>query len=187
MFTINNKEGGVRMPSEKILAKKQEEVKKMVEKYKSAKTIIIADYLGLTVAQDTEFRVELRAKEVDYKVLKNRMLLIAFKELGIEGAETILQGPTAIAMSCSDYVLPAKVCADAAKKYKTFEIKGGVMDGKLISADEVKSLANMPTKEQLVARVLAGLNSPISGFVNVLSANIRGLVTVLKAISEKAE
>ena len=175
------------MPSKKILAKKQEEVKKMVEKYKSAKTIVLADYLGLTVSQDTEFRAELRAKEVDYKVLKNRMMLIAFKELGIEGAEDILQGPTAIAMSCSDHISPAKACASAAKKYKTFEIKGGVMDGKIISADEVKSLANMPTKEELVAQVLRGLNSPISGFVNVLAANIRGLVTALKAISEKAE
>lgn len=175
------------MPSEKILAKKQEEVKNMVEKYKNADTIVIVDYLGLTVAQDTELRTELRAKEVDYKVLKNRLLLIAFKELGIEGAEAMLQGPTAIAMSYSDHILPAKVCMNAAKKYRTFEIKGGVMDGKLISADDVKLLANMPSKEEIVTRVISGLNSPISGFINVLSANIRGLLTVLKEISENAK
>jgi large subunit ribosomal protein L10 len=177
--------GGVRMPSEKILAKKQEEVKIMVDKYRKAKTIVFADYLGLTVAQDTEFRARMREKKIDYKVQKNRLLLIALRELGIEGLESMLQGPTAAAMSETDNILPAKLCFDTEKKFKTFEIKGGVVDGKAFSAEEIRELSSMPSKEQLVARVLGGLNSPISGLVNVLAANLRGLARVLNGIAEK--
>jgi large subunit ribosomal protein L10 len=172
------------MPSEKILAKKQEEVKKMVDKYKGAKTIVFADYLGLTVAQDTGFRAFLREKKVSYKVQKNRLLLIALKELGVEGLESMLQGPTATAMSLSDNILPARLCAEAEKKYKAFEIKGGVVDGKAVNAEGIRELSNLPSKEQLVSRVLGGLNSPITGFVNVLAANLRGLARVLNGIAE---
>jgi large subunit ribosomal protein L10 len=181
---IDNNIGGVKMPSEKILAKKQEEVKTMVDKYRGAKTIVFADYLGLTVAQDTGFRAYLREKNIDYKVQRNRLLLIALRELGVEGLESMLQGPTAAAMSETDNVLPAKLCVEAEKKFKTFEIKGGVVDGKAFSADDIRALANLPSKEQLVARVLGGLNSPITGFVNVLSANLSGLVRALGKIAE---
>jgi large subunit ribosomal protein L10 len=172
------------MPSGKILARKQEEVRKIIDKYSEAKIIVFLDYLGLTVAQDTELRAGLREKDLDYKVVKNRLLLKAFKEMDVEGIEEILQGPTAVAMSVEDYVPSAKACTDAEKKYKALEIKGGMMDGKVISVEEVKAIANLPTREELVAKVLCGMNAPISGFVNVLAANLSGLARVVKAIAE---
>lgn len=173
------------MPSAKILAKKQDEVKKMAEMYKDAKTIVVADYLGLTVAQDTQLRAGFRASDVDYKVQKNRILLLALKEIGISEANDLLQGPSAIASSKTDHVTAAKMCAEAEKKYKAFEIKGGILDGKVVTADDIKALANLPSKEELVAKVLGGLNAPITGFVNVLAANLRGLARVIGAIAEK--
>jgi large subunit ribosomal protein L10 len=173
------------MPSAKILAKKQDEVKKMVDMYKDAKTIVITDYLGLTVAQDTALRAGFRAQDVEYKVQKNRILLLALKEIGIKDAQDLLQGPSAIASSKDDYVLPAKLCADAERKYKAFEIKGGIMEGRVVTADDIKALANLPSKEELVGKVLGGLNAPIYGFVNVLAANLRGFARVISAIAEK--
>jgi len=172
------------MSSGKMLAKKKDEVKRMTEKYKSAKTIVIVDYLGLSVAQDTVLRTEFRNKGVDYKVLKNRLLKISFNDMGIMNAETLFQGPTAAAMSRDDYVLPARLCTDAEKKYKAFDIKGGVLDGRVVTADEVRALAALPSREQLVANVLGGLNAPISGLINVLSGSIGKLVRVLGAIAE---
>ena len=173
------------MPSAKILAKKQDEVKKMADMYKDAKTIVIADYLGLTVAQDTQLRAGFRASDVEYKVQKNRILLLALKEIGIDNVNDLLQGPSAIASSKEDYVLPAKMCAEAEKKYKAFDIKGGIMDGKVVTADDIKALANLPSKEELVGKVLSGLNAPIYSFVNVLAANLRGFARVIGAIAEK--
>jgi large subunit ribosomal protein L10 len=136
------------------------------------------------VEQDTELRNALRKAGVEYKVVKNTLTRFAAKENGLEGLDTYLNGPTAMASS-ADAVAPAKVLSEFAKKYDKLKIKVGVVEGKVIDVSGVKALAELPPREVLIARVLGGFNAPISGLVNVLNGNIRGLVVALNAIAEQ--
>ena len=151
---------------------------------KAAKGMVFADYRGLTVEQDTELRSALRKAGVEYKVVKNTLTRFAANENGLEGLDTYLNGPTAMASSV-DPVASAKVLSEFAKKYDKLEIKVGVVEGKVIDASGVKALAELPPREVLIARVLGGFNAPISGLVNVLNGNIRGLAVALNAIAEQ--
>lgn len=173
------------MPSEKILQQKQSVVKGISETIKSAKSLILADYRGLTVQQDTELRNALRKAGVEYKVVKNTLTRFAAKENGLDGLDEFLNGPTAMAISVNDPVAPAKVLSEYAKKYDKLELKVGVVEGKIIDLMGIKALAELPSREVLIARVLGGLNAPITGFVTVLNANIKGLVVALNAIAEQ--
>lgn len=173
------------MPSKKVLQEKVEVVKELTEKIKAAKAIVLADYRGLTVEQDTELRNALRKAGVEYKVVKNTLTRFAAKENGLDGLDSFLNGPTAMAVSTSDLIAPAKVLAEYAKKYEKLELKVGVVEGKIIDVNGIKALAELPPREVLISRVLAGFNAPITGFVNVLNGNLRGLVCALNAIAEQ--
>jgi len=173
------------LPSEKVLQQKKEVVKELSEKIKGAKSMVFADYRGLTVEQDTELRNALRSAGIDYKVVKNTLTRFAMKENGLVGLDSYLNGPTAMAVSDTDPVAPAKVLAEYAKKYEKLELKAGVVEGKVIDVAGIKALAELPSREVLIARVLGGFNAPISGFVNVLNGNLRGLVVALNAIAEQ--
>jgi len=173
------------MPSEAKLALKKEIVKELSEKIREAKTLIFADYRGLTVEQDTELRRALRKAGVEYKVVKNTLTKLAAKENGYDELEPFLNSPTAMALSNTDVVAPAKVLSEYAKKFDKLELKVGIVEGKIIDLDGIKAIADLPPREVLIARVLGGFNAPLSGFVNVLNANIRGLVVALNAIAEK--
>ncbi|QNU66584.1 50S ribosomal protein L10 [Ruminiclostridium herbifermentans] len=173
------------MPSNKILEQKKEIVRELSEKVKSAQSFILADYRGLTVEQDTEMRNALRAAGVEYRVVKNRLTSLAMKENGYEELDSFLEGPTSIAMSTNDVVAPAKVLSEFAKKFEALELKVGVVEGKVIDLNGIKALAELPSREVLIAKVLGGFNAPISGFANVLNANLRGLVVALNAIAEQ--
>ncbi len=173
------------MPNAKVLAEKQAIVATLADKMKSASSGVLVEYKGITVANDTKLRRELREAGVDYAVVKNTMVKLAADQVGFEGLDPILNGTTALAMSMTDPVLPAKILSGFAKKSDTFKIKAGFVEGKVISSAEVIELAELPAKEVLVARVLAGFNTPISGFVNVLNGNLRGLVVALNAIAEQ--
>lgn len=173
------------MPSEKILQVKQAEVAQIAEDLKNSLATVIVSTRGLTVEEDTELRVALRKAGVKFAVRKNTLAGKAAEAAGIEGAEEYFKGPTAIATSADSYTEAAKILCQYEAKFEKLEVKGGVLDGKVISAAEVKELSKMPSKEELVARVLGGLNAPISGLVNVLNGNIRGLVVALNAIAEK--
>ncbi|HHV60893.1 MAG TPA: 50S ribosomal protein L10 [Clostridiaceae bacterium] len=172
------------MPSKKVLEQKVRAVDELTEKIKNCAGIVLADYRGLTVEQDTELRNSLRKAGVEYKVVKNTITHFAIKNSNLDGLEPYLKGPTALAISM-DPVAPAKILSEYAKKFQKLEIKAGVVEGKVIGADGVKALADLPSREVLVARVVGGLNAPISGFVNVLNANLRGLVVALKAIADQ--
>jgi len=176
------------LPSNKVLEQKKEVVQKLSEKIKSAQSIVLADYRGLTVEQDTALRNALRAAGVDYRVVKNTLTSLAMKANGLEELEGFLNGPTAMAISTTDAVAPAKILSEYAKKFEKLELKAGMVEGKIIDVEGIKALAELPSREVLIARVLGSLNSPITGFVNVLNANLRGLVVALNAIAEqKAE
>ena len=155
------------MPNAKILSEKQAIVAELTEKFKNAAGGVIVDYKGVTVAEDTELRAKMREAGVDYFVAK---------------------GTTSVAVCEGDPVAAAKVVAEFSKKVaaqQKFIIKGGFVDGKVISVEEVKALADLPSKEVLVATVLGTLIAPVRGLATVLDANISGLARVINAIAEQ--
>lgn len=173
------------MPSNKVLEQKKQIVQGLTEKIKSAQSIVLADYRGLTVEQDTALRNALRAAGVDYKVVKNTLTSLAMKASGLEDLDGFLSGPTAMAISTTDAIAPAKILAEYAKKFEKLELKAGMVEGNIIDVEGIKALAELPSREVLIAQVLGGFNAPISGFVTVLNANLKGLVVALNAIAEQ--
>lgn len=174
------------MPSEKVLAKKQEQVTVLAEEIKAANVGVLVDYVGITVEDDTKLRKELREAGCSYKVIKNRILSRALAEAGVDGLEAHLEGTTAFAYG-EDYTAAPKVLSKYAKDLETFKIKAGFIDSGVVEADDINALAKLPSKKVLVAQALGGLNAPIQGFANVLSGTMRALVTALDAIAKQQE
>lgn len=170
--------------SANLEAKKQivEEIKAKIQ---NSKSVVFVASKGLSVADDTELRREFRAKNVEYKVLKNTLVRRAFNELGITDFDADLNGPTTVAFGL-DETSAAKIVIDAVKKYEDkISVKCAYVEGGRVDGKGVKALASMPSKEELVAKMLGSLQAPISNFVGVLSAIPRGLVIALNAIAEK--
>jgi large subunit ribosomal protein L10 len=170
-------------------AEKEAVVETLKEKLSQTKGAVLTNYRGLTVAQDTKLRRKLREGGVEYKVVKNTMMRIAADELGLNDLDSVLEGPTAIALSYTDPVAPAKIISEFIKesKLEVLEVKAGLVEGKVIDAHGVKALASLPPREVLIAQVLAGMQSPIAGLVNVLQGSIRNLVYTLEAVRQKKE
>ncbi|MCD6580438.1 MAG: 50S ribosomal protein L10 [Desulfuromusa sp.] len=162
-------------------------VEEFAAKLATAKAAFLADYRGLTVEQVNELRGKLHEAGVEYRVVKNTLLRLAAKGTSFECLSEYLQGPTAIAISQDDPVAPAKVLNDFAKDSKVFELKTGVLDGKILSAEDIKALADLPSREVLLAKMLGSINAPVSNFVGVLAAVPRSLVQVLGAIKDQKE
>lgn len=158
------------MPSEKVLENKKAMVKQLTERLQNAQAGVLADYRGLTVEQDTELRRKLREANVEYTVLKNSIIRFAAKEVGLEDLDSVLEGPTAIATSNDDVISPAKLLCDFAKGNDLLEIKAGFVEGKVISIDEVKQYASIPSKEVLISKMMGSLQSPISKLARTLQA-----------------
>ncbi len=163
------------MPSEKILAAKKQVVADLVESFKGAATFVFASSRGLTVAQDTELRNELRKNGVKFQVVKNTTLRLVFKELGIEGLDEMFKGPTTVAYS-EDVIAPAKVLSKFAEEYEPLEIKGGIVEGRFADKAEIDALAKVPDKETLYSQVVYGLLFPFTK-----------LAMLVKAVAEKAQ
>lgn len=170
---------------EQALQAKVQVIEEIKEKISSSQSMVLVDYRGLNVAQLTELRKRYREAGVDYKVYKNTMMRFAFKELGLEEFNEFLKGPSGVAFGKDDPVSAAKITTEFAKTNDKLEIRAGIVDGKVIGVEGVKALAELPSREVLVAQVLGGLNAPIQGFANVLQGTIRGLAIVLNAIVEK--
>lgn len=160
------------MPSAKVLEQKKVTVAELIEKLKAAQAGVLVDYRGLTVSEDTELRRKFREAGVEYTVVKNTLTRFAAKEVGLDELDGALHGPTSLAISDSDPVAPAKIIADFAKGNEKVEIKAGFLDGKVISLDEVKTLANTPSREVLIAKIMGSLNAPVSKLVRTLQALI---------------
>ena len=175
------------MPSAKVLEQKQQIVNELTEKLKTAVAGVLVDHRGLTVEEDTALRRELRAAGVEYSVVKNTLTRFAAKEVGFDELDPILNGPTALALSFSDVIAPAKVLCGYAKKNEKLEIKSGFMDGKVISLDEIKALADTPSKETLIAKIMGSLNAPVSKLVRTLQALVDNGVEPAEIVSPKAE
>ena len=164
------------MANAKVLAKKKNEVQAYKEKFEKSKLVILADYRGINVSDVTKVRADLRKSNTEYKVAKNSTLRFAAKEANLGELESLLEGPTAIAFSYEDYVEPAKVIYDYAKTSDFYKIKGGVMDGKVISVEEIERLAKLPSREMLLTQL-----------ATVLLANIRNFAVVVDQVRQKKE
>lgn len=150
------------MASEKILNRKKEEVSKLAEQMKDAKLILLTDYRGINVTDDTTLRKDLRNAGAKYTIIKNNITKRALAECGIEGLEEKLEGPTAVVMSSEDYLEPSKVIYKFSKDNDYYTIKGGVIDGKVMSADEIITLAKLPSRETLLSMLAGALLGNIS-------------------------
>lgn len=160
-------------------------VAEIKEKLDKTQSMVLYDYRGLTVAEVTDLRNQFRAAGVEYVVLKNSMIELAAKELGIEGLDPYLKGPTAVAFGMTDAVAPAKVLTEYIKKVKKTEIKCGMVDKKVVDVKGVEALAKLPPKEFLIAQMMGSLNAPITNFVGVLSATLRSLVYAVDAVRKQ--
>lgn len=149
---------------------KQAKVEEIREKLEKSQSVVLASYQGLTVEEDTQLRKSLREAGVEYKVYKNTLVILAAKELGIEGLEEHLQGPISIAIGYDDVTAPARILNDFAKTHKKLELKAGLVQGEIYDADKVKQLANIPSKDVLIAKLLGSIKSPLSKFAYLLNA-----------------
>lgn len=172
------------MPNEKVLEAKKAQVAEVVEALNNAATGVLVDYRGLTVEEDTKLRNDLRAAGVKYFVVKNTLLRLAANQVGLEELDSILHGPTALAVS-EDPVAPAKILFDFAKENDKVEIKSGFMDGKVMSMDELTTLAKTPSKEALIAKILGSLNAPASNLVRLLNTIVEGGEEIPDLIAKK--
>lgn len=174
------------MPSEKVLQKKQAAVAALSEQMKQSAAGILVDYKGINVEDDTKLRQELREAGVEYTVIKNSILRRASKEAGYEEINELLVGSSALAMSLEDPVAPAKILAKYQKALKDhFTIKGGFVDGQVVSLDEIQRLSDLPSKEELIANLLSSLNAPVSKLAVVLNGNMQKLAIALSEISKQ--
>ncbi|MGD6857594.1 50S ribosomal protein L10 [Bacillus infantis] len=151
-------------------------VDEIADKFKASKSTIVVDYRGLTVAEVTELRKQLREAGIEFKVYKNSMARRAADATELSGLNEALTGPNAIAFSNEDVVAPAKILNDFAKKHEALEIKAGVIEGNIASVDEVKALAELPSREGLLSMLLS-----------VLQAPIRNLALAAKAVADQKE
>lgn len=164
--------------------KKIELVEQIKKKLNEHDNLIITDYRGLSVKQITELRKKLYEKGVLYQVVKNNLVKIALKDSKIEGLDEYLFGPSAIVFAKDDPVFPSHVLSKLAKT-SSLKIKGGYSEGKIISKDEIEQLAQLPSKDILLASLIGSLKSPANRLVAVLNGPLRSLVSVLQQISKQ--
>lgn len=136
---------------------------------KDAQSVVLVDYRGLTVEQDTRLRKQLREAGVTYKVYKNTMMNFAFKGTDFEGLAPYLEGPSAVAVSTSDATAPARVLCKFAKEATKLEVKGGVVEGVVYDANGIADIAKIPSREELISRLLGSMQSPITNFARVMN------------------
>ena len=150
------------MASEKILNQKKEEVAKLAEKIKEAKVVLLTDYRGINVSDVTGLRAKLRNAEVEYSVIKNNITRRALAECNIEGLDDALLGPTAVIIGNNDYLDACKTIYEYAKDNEFYKIKGGIIEGKVVSVEEIITLAKLPSKETLIGMLAGALLGNIS-------------------------
>ena len=164
------------MASEKIIKQKDEAVKRLAEDLKDTKIILLTDYRGITVEDVTKLRSELRENNAEYRVIKNNIVRRALDLNGESGLDDLLVGPTAVITSKEDYLAPAKAIYNFTKGHDFYKIKGGIIEGKVMTAEEIITLAKLPSRQELLAK-LAG----------ALLGNISKLAVALDAVREQKE
>lgn len=166
-------------------AHKIEEVAAIKDRFARSSAVILADYRGLTVKEMQALRTSLQESGAELRVYKNTLAQIAMRELALPDLGELLDGPTAFLFSYGDPVAPAKALVDFAKAHKALTLKGGFVDSTITSADGVKSLASLPSREQLISMLLGTMQNPAASFVRVLSGPAGAFARVVKAIADQ--
>ncbi|RUT27845.1 50S ribosomal protein L10 [Paenibacillus zeisoli] len=164
------------MANAKVIQAKQDAVDVVTSKLRESVTTVVADYRGLNVSQVTELRKQLREAGIEFQVLKNSLVRRATAAAELTELDEVLAGPTAIAFSTNDAVAPAKILNDFAKKNDALKIKGGVVEGRVVGVDQIKALAELPSREGLLSMLLS-----------VLQAPVRNFALAVKAVADKEE
>lgn len=169
------------------LDEKKQIVDELRDKFSRSKVVIVTDYKGLDVARITDLRRQLQEAGVEYRVVKNTLLVRASEETEAAAIQDVFKGPSAVAFAYDDPVPPAKVLTQFAKDNEKLEIKGGVMSGKVLSIDDVKALSKLPSREVLLAQLLMTMNAVPTGLVQALADVPRRFLNVVQAIKEQKE
>ena len=156
------------MASETILKQKEEEVKALAAKMKDAKLVLLTDYRGISVADDTALRTEVRKANAEYKIIKNNIVKRALNANGENGLDSLLEGPTAVIMTSEDYLEPTKAIYNFTKSNEFYKIKGGIIEGKVMTAEEIIAIAKLPSRDTLLSMLAGGLLATISKFAIAL-------------------
>lgn len=166
-------------------ATKEGLVAEIKDRFNGSEAVLLADYRGLTVKEMQELRVKVREVGGEIKVYKNSLTEIAIRELALPSLDEYLEGPTAFVFIDGDPVAPAKALAGFAKEHQALEVKGGLVQNRVVGADGVKALATLPSREELIAKLLGTMQNPLTGTVRVLSGPARSLATVIDAIAKQ--
>lgn len=158
------------MANEKTIQQKQVVVDEIATKLRESVCTVVADYRGLNVAQVTELRKQLRAAGVEFQVLKNTLVRRATESTDLSALDEVLSGPTAIAFGKSDVVAPAKILSEFAKKNDALQVKGGVVEGRVVGTEQIKALADLPSREGLLSMLLSVLQAPVRNFALAVKA-----------------
>lgn len=167
--------------------KKEEMATDLTDKFSQSEGIIMTGYQGLSVTDLNRLRNQLREIGCSYQVAKNRIVKLVMEQMGLPVVESLFDGPTAIGFCYQEISGPAKVMGDFAEEMPDFSIRGGLLGDRVLTADEVSALAALPSREILLAQVVAGMQAPLAGLVNLLSGSIRNLVYVLQARTKQLE
>lgn len=169
----------------KTKQEKEEIVSVLKNDFSSSKSAVFVDYKGLKVKEIEELRKTLREKQVKFSITKNTLARMVISKQGIEVDTEVFKKPVAIAFGMEDEVAAAKEIDSFARKYEAIEILGGIFEKKMVSSEVIKRLALLPSKDELYAKVVGSIASPLHGLVNVMAGNLRGLVNVLNAIKDQ--
>jgi large subunit ribosomal protein L10 len=168
-------------------AEKARTIDDLEGKFKLSSASLVADYRGLNVAKVTSLRRRLSKENIEFRVIKNTLARIALERLGLDEANAFFEGPSAVAFSHEDPTTAAKILLEFARENKEFQVKGGVIEGRVVGSSDVKTLSELPSREVLLGRVIGGAAAPLTGFVSLLQAPLRNLVYVLSAVHDKME
>ena len=169
------------MPSIKNL----ETVKSLTEKLDKANAIYFTDYLGLDVVSITKLRKEFVSNDIEFTIAKNALIKLAAKDAGMQGLDKFLNGPTAMALSYNDPTNPAKVIKNFLKDFDKPAVKGMILDGQVFEGEEFEKIASLPSKEQLLSKLVGMLNSPMSKLSSTLGSPVSGLLGALEQLNSK--
>jgi large subunit ribosomal protein L10 len=166
----------------KTRGQKEQAMQALTDAVKQSKSVVFANFQGLKVSESEELRRLCRKEGIEYLAAKKTLVAKALKDAGIEGNPKSFVGAVSVVFGTLDEVAPAQILANFAKTHEAVKLFGGILEGAFIDGAKVAELSKLPSKQQLLQRLVGTLNAPISGFVNVLAGNLRGLVTVLDAI-----
>lgn len=176
------------MPNAKVLSEKQAVVAALTERMKNASAGVLIDYKGITVAEDTELRSELRKGEVDYTVVKNTLVRRALDDLGLQELDSVLNGTTSLATAESDPIAPFRIISEYSKKLgDRFNVKAAFMEGKVLSAAEIEEMSQLSSKDTLYAKVLGTMIAPITGLAVCLGQILEQKGGSVESAAEAAE